>query len=89
LLEGLKGNENSVDASGYVTADSLGKYIYKAIVDLPAKKKPKQTPIRKVEAGGDIILASYPKLARANSSIPMSISSFQERTRKKDYGRTR
>jgi hypothetical protein len=78
LLEGLRGNENSVDPNGHVTADSLGKYIYKAIVDLPAKKRPKQTPIRKVEAGGDIILASYPKLAKVNSSPLGSISSFQE-----------
>jgi len=62
LLEGLSGNEKSVDTFGNVTADSLGKYIHRAIVNLPPDKRPKQTPIRKVEVGDEIILAHYPNL---------------------------
>jgi hypothetical protein len=64
LLEGLKGNEKSVDTFGNVTADSLGKYVHRAIVNLPQDKRPKQTPIRKVEVGDEIILAHYPELLK-------------------------
>jgi tetratricopeptide (TPR) repeat protein/streptogramin lyase len=63
LLEGLKGNKKSVDGSGKVTADTLGKYVHRAIVNLPPEKRPKQTPIRKIEVGDEIVLAHYPKLA--------------------------
>jgi hypothetical protein len=62
LLEGLRGNEKSVDTFGNVTADSLGKYVHRAILNLPQDKRPKQTPIRKVEEGDEIILAHYPNL---------------------------
>jgi hypothetical protein len=76
LLEGLKGNEKSVDAEGNITPYSLGSYIYRAILNLPATKRPKQKPITKVEASGDIILASYPDLAKskffASSITPSS-----------------
>jgi hypothetical protein len=64
LLEGLRGNQSSVDDRGYVTADSLGKYVYNSIMSLPHDKRPKQKPIRKIEASGDIILAHYPQLAK-------------------------
>ena len=50
LLEGLRGNESSVDDRGYVTADSLGKYVYNSIMSLPSERRPKQKRIRKIEA---------------------------------------
>jgi Caspase domain/Bacterial Ig domain len=68
LLEGLRGNERSVDTNGNVTPYSLGSYVYKAILNLPPKKRPKQKPVTKVEASGDIILAEYPELAKRDSS---------------------
>jgi hypothetical protein len=34
-------------------------------LNLPANKRPKQKPITKVEASGDIILASYPNLSKS------------------------
>jgi tetratricopeptide (TPR) repeat protein len=64
LLRGLKGDQNSVDIYGNVTPDSLGRYIFREIANLPAEKKPKQTPMTKTEVAGDIILAYYPELAR-------------------------
>ena len=68
MLEGLRGNERSVDTNGNVTPYSLGSYVYKAILNLPPKKRPKQKPVTKVEASGDIILAEYPELAKRDSS---------------------
>lgn len=62
LLQGLKKNKKAVDLNGNVTVDTLGTYLYDTIVNLPADKRPNQKPIRKVEAGGTIILASYPTL---------------------------
>lgn len=73
LLQGLRGNENSVDIDGNVTPDSLAKYVYKAIVNLPQNKRPKQTPIRKIEAGGDIILAHYSQLAKTKVASESSL----------------
>ncbi len=73
LLQGLRGNEISVDIDGNVTPDSLARYVYKAIVNLPQNKRPKQTPIRKIEAGGDIILAHYSQLAKAEAASESSI----------------
>lgn len=62
LLRGLAGeDEEAVDKYGNVTVDTLGKYIYNKIMSLPPDKKPKQKPIKKVEASGDILLAHYPK----------------------------
>jgi hypothetical protein len=75
LLEGLRGNERSVDVNGNITAYSLGSYVYKAILNLPPRKRPKQKPITKVEASGDIILASYPNLSKSTFSNPTPISS--------------
>jgi Caspase domain/Bacterial Ig domain len=69
LLQGLKGTEKSVDADGNITPYSLGNYVYRSILNLPPKKRPKQKPITKVEASGDIILASYPNLARSREAV--------------------
>jgi hypothetical protein len=63
LLQGLRGNVDSVDIHGNITPYSLGNYVYKEILNLPQRKRPKQKPITKVEASGDIILAQYPELA--------------------------
>jgi hypothetical protein len=38
-------------------------------LNLPPRKRPKQKPITKVEASGDIILASYPDLAKSKSFV--------------------
>lgn len=65
LLEGLKGHENAVDKEGNVTYDTLGKFITREMGNLPAEKRPKQTPIRKGEvSGGEIVLATYPTLVK-------------------------
>ena len=37
LLQGLKGNTESVDSEGNVTPQSLGSYVYRAIMSLPAE----------------------------------------------------
>jgi tetratricopeptide (TPR) repeat protein len=64
LLEGLRGNEDSVDVKGNVTPHSLGNYVYKKITSLPRKKRPNQKPITKTEESGEIILAYYPALTK-------------------------
>src|SRR5215469_10821139 len=58
LLEGLRANKMAVDLNGNITVDTLGKYVYDTIMSLPPDKKPNQKPVRKVEGGGTIILAS-------------------------------
>jgi hypothetical protein len=68
LLQGLEGeDEEAVDKYGNVTVDTLGKYVYNKIMSLPPDKKPKQKPIRKVEASGDIVLAHYPNFISKNT----------------------
>jgi Caspase domain/Pentapeptide repeats (8 copies)/NHL repeat len=62
LLQGLKGNAESVDGEGNVTPQSLGTYVYRAIMSLPANKRPKQTPITRAEESGNVILAYHPEL---------------------------
>ena len=47
LINGLRKNEESVDINGYVTPETLGKYIDNKINDLPGNR---QKPIRKIEA---------------------------------------
>ena len=69
LLEGLRGNKDSIDTKGNVTPYTLGNYIYKEIVNLPGKKKPKQKPVMKVDASGDIILASYPSFIQKKIDV--------------------
>jgi hypothetical protein len=75
LLQGLRGNEKSVDSDGNITPYSLGNYIYRSILNLPARKRPKQKPITKVEASGDIILASYPNLIKTKAAVASPITS--------------
>ena len=67
LLEGLNGNENSVDKYRNVTVSSLGNFVYDAIVNLSEEKRPKQKPLTKTEGDGNIILAQYP--SKNNSSL--------------------
>jgi uncharacterized caspase-like protein len=64
LLQGLKGNEDSVDNDGYVTPQSLNRYIFKKIRSLPFDKRPRQKPSMKSEVSGDIVLAYYPLLSK-------------------------
>jgi hypothetical protein len=55
----------------------LGTYIYAAIMNKPESQRPTQTPIRKVEGGGNIVLTEYPKLAR-RSSVDIGTVLFAE-----------
>lgn len=68
LLAGLRGDPSCVDARGYVTAYSLSEFIFNAIKLLPEDKQPKQQPITKIEASGEIILGHYPEFAKVASS---------------------
>ena len=47
LLQGLRGNEKSVDSEGNVTPDSLGNYVYREIVNLPPDKETKSKANKK------------------------------------------
>jgi len=67
VIEGIKGNKNSVDKDGYVTPTSLSKYIYDEMMDHPEKDGTIQKPIMKIEGSGDIILAIHEEF-RAQSS---------------------
>jgi Tfp pilus assembly protein PilF len=69
LLEGLRGNTQSIDSEGNVTPQSLGNYVIKAIMGLPLDERPKQRPMLKTEESGNVILASYPDL---RSPLPTS-----------------
>jgi len=77
LLEGLGGQ--AVNNDGHVTPDSLGKYAYDKIMSLPPEQIPMQRPIRKVEQSGEIILASYPQLAKQNTvyNEPVAIKDLE------------
>lgn len=59
LLKGLKGDRKAVDENGNITPISLGRFIFSSIVNLPVGKKPKQKPLTKMAATGDIILVHY------------------------------
>jgi Caspase domain len=66
LLKALKGEvAEAIDNDGCVTVDSLSRSVYKTIMSLPASKRPKQKPIRKMEASGDIVLAYYPQFSKS------------------------
>ncbi|HXX97362.1 MAG TPA: caspase family protein [Candidatus Bathyarchaeia archaeon] len=62
LLEGLRGNTESIDSGGNVTPQSLGNYVYRKIMSLLPDKRPKQKPMIKAEESANVILASYPQL---------------------------
>ena len=84
LIEGLKGNEETVDKYGYITPDSSSKYVYNRIMLLPPRERPMQKPIRKVEQSGDIILAYYPELAKRWGGGFQSWEEFQKYTEDED-----
>ena len=51
LLQGLQGKESEVfDQHGNITVDTLSSYVYNRIMSLPLEKRPKQKPLRKIEA---------------------------------------
>jgi uncharacterized caspase-like protein len=97
LLQGLKGDEGALNINGCVTADSLSTFVYDSMMSLPPGKRPKQKPIRKVEASGDIILAYYSQLAKrqtTNDRLNLSYkshSSYEEPTvgKKKELEKNR
>ena len=70
LLEALKGNAPEViDKYGNITVDSIGKYLYNTITTLPLHQRPMQKPIRKIEASGDIVLATIYLSTEKSASI--------------------
>jgi YVTN family beta-propeller protein len=71
MLEGLRGNEESVDSNGNVTPYSLNRYISKKINSLPAEKRPRQKPLMRSETSGEITLASYPKKSPSQQIMPI------------------
>jgi Zinc finger, C2H2 type len=71
LLEGLNGKQAAaVDEDGFVTPDSLGRYVYNSIMSLPPERRSMQKPVRKVEESGDIALAYYPEFRRTEKMDP-------------------
>jgi uncharacterized caspase-like protein len=62
LLEGLRGNTESIDIDGNITPQSLGDYVYRKIMSLPIDERPKRRPMLKTEKSGNVILVSYPEL---------------------------
>jgi tetratricopeptide (TPR) repeat protein len=71
LLEALRGKVlEAIDNNGCLTVDSLSKYVYNALMSLPPSKRPKQKPVRKIEASGDIVLAYYPKKVTSYEPVP-------------------
>jgi len=68
LIRGLNGEEGAVDKYGYVTADSIGRFIYDGIMSLPVDRRPKQKPVRKMDISGEIVIAHYPQNS-GNSKI--------------------
>jgi uncharacterized protein YjbI with pentapeptide repeats len=75
LMEGLKGaNGKSVDKDGMVTPESLINYIDSEIDNLPPEKRPQQTPVRKIEVAGKIVL-SDPKMSPSiPTQVPIQVS---------------
>jgi len=66
LLKGLRGAEGkSVDENGIVTPESLMSYIDREIDNMKEKV---QTPFRKIESAGKIMLAAHPELASATNA---------------------
>ena len=72
FIQGLNGNEDSVDIYGNVTPDSLGKYVF----DKVTAKLPRQKPITKTEISGHIILAHYPNLIKTKNTTLTSKDPF-------------
>src|SRR5215831_11148312 len=62
LLEGLRGNTESIDSDGNATPQSLGNYVYRKIISLPPDERAKQRPMIKAQESRNVILASYPEL---------------------------
>ena len=59
VIEGLKGNQESVDAQGYVTPEKLDEYVYSELTGLPGQS---QRPVRNLSISGKISLAYHPHL---------------------------
>jgi caspase domain-containing protein len=84
LLQGLRGDAESVDNEGNVTPQSLGRYVYRAIMGLPPDKRPRQTPFTRAEGSGDVILAPHPELARkVVETVPTPSPDQQEKGSRK------
>ena len=76
LIDGLRGaNGKSVDKDGIVTPSSLMDYVDGELDKLPHDKRPNQTPLRKIEVTGKIILAYHEHL-RSIDTIPIRDEKF-------------
>jgi len=79
INQGLNGSEPlAVDEHGYITPYSLGKYVYKKMIDF-AKD---QRPTRKVDGSGDIFLAEYKHLAKIKDKEVINSSQLEKIVKK-------
>ncbi|MDH3341962.1 MAG: caspase family protein [Nitrosopumilus sp.] len=79
INQGLNGSEPlAVDEHGYITPYSLGKYVYKKMIDF-AKD---QRPTRKVDGSGDIFLAEYKHLAKIKDKEVIDSSDLEKIVKK-------
>lgn len=65
IIDGLKGNKNSVDENGFVTPEKLSKYVYAEMEKIPGLAN--QKPVRNLSISGDLILAEHKNLAKKTS----------------------
>src|SRR5215212_4123429 len=64
VLAGLKGSASSVDEGGYVTVNTLFRFVYDSMLNLPWKSRSRQVPVIKIEkARGEVILAHHQALS--------------------------
>jgi hypothetical protein len=88
VLKGLQGKDReALDKHGDVTVDTLSRYVYQKIMDLPPEKSPKQKPFRKIETSGDIILVERPYLPKLKPYRLTLKSEAELQTRKGSLGK--
>jgi uncharacterized protein YjbI with pentapeptide repeats len=96
VIQGLKGaNGEAVDTNGYVTAELLGRYVNKKILEID---RIKQKLIRNTGATVQVILAYYPTLSNVQQQASQKdhllqllkegkIKEFNESRKKNNYSR--
>jgi len=87
----------AIDKDGCdIMVETLSRYLYNTISDLPAEKRPKQAPLWKAEASGDTLLTYFPQSAtKLIADIPVSsldtadiITKGNDYLDKKEYQKT-
>ena len=77
----MKGKQiGAIDDEGFVTPDSLSKYVYNTIMSLPPEKRPTQKPVRKVEESGDIVLAYYAALIKSGNLAQKNVAELKNQS---------